>query len=278
MVRVSDEGRCRVIENIQLDGLNVRVTRLGTGPQIVYLHSGNGELGDFPFARELVDHGYSVIAPEFPGFGKSDIDPTMISIEDGVFRTNRVLRALGVDRAAALCGSSFGGWLAAELLVWWHDLADSLVLVDAAGLHLPEHPAIDIFFYPPEQTMQAANPHGVDYMAALAPAIGEAMDEVAIMTHFIKAQAAVARVGWSPYLHDPKLPARLQTVSQPTLVIWGEEDGLIPPEHGRKYADLLPNATLTTIPYTGHLPALEKPRETAALVAEFVSAHHSARA
>ena len=267
-----------MIENIQLDGLNVRVTRLGSGPQIVYLHSGNGELGDFPFVHELVDRGYSVVAPEFPGFGGSDIDPTMISIEDGVFRTNRVLRALGVDHAAALCGSSFGGWLAAELLVWWGDLADSLVLIDAAGLHLPDHPTLDIFFHPPELTTQAANPRGVDYMAALAPAIGDAMNEVGIMTHFIKAQAAVARVGWSPYLHDPKLPARLQSVSQPTLVLWGEEDGLVPIEHGRMYADLLSNATFTTIPETGHLPALEKPRETAGLVAEFVNAHQPVRA
>ena len=54
----------------------------------------------------------------------------------------------------------------------------------------------------------------------------------------------LARLSWNPYLYDPKLQQRLPRVRTPTLIIWGEDDAVLPPAHGEAFAALLPDATL----------------------------------
>ena len=57
-----------------------------------------------------------------------------------------------------------------------------------------------------------------------------------------KALGATARIGWDPYLHDPKLRGRLGRVTAPTLVVAGAQDGLVPLAHAETYAAELPDA------------------------------------
>jgi pimeloyl-ACP methyl ester carboxylesterase len=260
-----------MIENISVDGINVRVGSVGSGPTVVYLHSGSGELGDFPFTAHLAEDGYTVVSPEFPGFGQSEQDPDVESISDAVFRTRRVLDALGIERAAGICGSSLGGWLAAELAVWYPGLSEALVLIDAVGLYVAEAPILDIFFNTPDVVQKAANPAGVDYMTALTDSLGGDFSEPSLVTHFLKSQAAIGRVGWSPYLHDPKLLSRLNGVTVPSLVVWGEDDRVVPVAHGRAYERALVGSRYVEVQGAGHSPALEQPERVASLVADFLA-------
>ena len=46
---------------------------------------------------------------------------------------------------------------------------------------------------------------------------------------WLRAREATARVGWSPYLHNPKLPKHLHRIQCPTLILWGDDDRLIRP-------------------------------------------------
>ena len=64
--------------------------------------------------------------------------------------------------------------------------------------------------------------------------------------------------------------ARLATLSQPTLVLWGADDALVPVPVGQKMAHALPNAQFEVLAHCGHLPTLEKPAESAALFAELL--------
>ena len=52
----------------------------------------------------------------------------------------------------------------------------------------------------------------------------------------------MARYGWSPYMHDPKLKGRLHRIRVPTLVLWGAADRIAPPDYGRAYAAAIPGA------------------------------------
>jgi pimeloyl-ACP methyl ester carboxylesterase len=90
-----------------------------------------------------------------------------------------------------------------------------------------------------------------------------------ILVPFYKAQAATARLGWNPYLHDPKLDGRLHRISTPTLVLWGAADGFIPVAHGQRYAERIPGARLEMIEGAGHLPTLERPDAVAAALRSF---------
>ena len=66
------------------------------------------------------------------------------------------------------------------------------------------------------------------------------------------------------------LGTRLSELKMPVLVLWGEEDAIVPASAGRKLADALPNARFHQLANCGHLPTLEKPVESAALFSSFL--------
>jgi pimeloyl-ACP methyl ester carboxylesterase len=68
-----------------------------------------------------------------------------------------------------------------------------------------------------------------------------------------------ARFCWEPYMHNPKLRHRLHRIQVPTLLVWGENDGLVTPAYGEAYRKLIPVASMTTIANAGHLPHIEQP-------------------
>ena len=88
----------------------------------------------------------------------------------------------------------------------------------------------------------------------------------------LRAREATARVGWNPYLSNPKLRGRLYRVTVPTVIVWGESDRVVPAEHGRAYLDGIAGSQLTILPECGHAPPFEKPQETAQLLEEFFQA------
>ncbi|HTK64121.1 MAG TPA: alpha/beta hydrolase [Pseudonocardia sp.] len=258
-------------ENV--DGHRIRVHEQGSGQPLVYLHSGSGEVGPMPIFAGLADAGFRVLAPELPGFGESDKAPRWRRIEDVVLHLRRTFDVLELD-SAVLVGSSFGGWLAAELAVWFPERVRALVLVDAIGLRVDEAPISDVFGGPGsdvEELLYRANPHGRDMAALMAPVYGDDPPADLPLRYQIRGMEVLAKVGWNPYMHNPLLAERLTLISAPTLVLWGADDHLVPPAHGERYAAGIPGARLELIPDCGHLPAIEQPETTASLVTAFVA-------
>jgi pimeloyl-ACP methyl ester carboxylesterase len=79
------------------------------------------------------------------------------------------------------------------------------------------------------------------------------------LTAVARANETFARFCWDPYMHNPKLRHRLHRVTTPTLVIWGEKDGIVTTAYGEAYAKLIPGAKFATVPGAGHYPHLEAP-------------------
>jgi pimeloyl-ACP methyl ester carboxylesterase len=256
------------MDSIIVDGLRARLYRAGPddGPPVVYLHSGFGEVGALPLFDHLAGSGFRVLAPELPGFGHSDPPLDWHGIEDAVFHLGRLLDVLDL-RHPTVVGSSLGGWLAAELAVWFPDRVGRLVLVDAVGLRVEGAPVADLFRLRPRELAARVLPNGGDLLSLLAPAIEGDDDPNAALLHLFHAMESTARLGWNPYLHDPKLARRLHLVVAPTLVLWGGDDGLVPLAHGEAYAAAIAGSTLEVLPDVGHLPALECPEMVAGAMA-----------
>jgi pimeloyl-ACP methyl ester carboxylesterase len=70
---------------------------------------------------------------------------------------------------------------------------------------------------------------------------------------------AHAMYTWDPYMHNPKLRYRLHRIDVPTLLLWGESDGLVSVAYAEAYRQMIPGATLVVIPKAGHLPQVEQP-------------------
>ena len=86
-----------------------------------------------------------------------------------------------------------------------------------------------------------------------------------------KALGATARLGWDPYLHNPKLRSRLRRITAPTLVIAGAQDGLVPIAYAQTFAAEIPDARLAVVEGAAHWLPFEKPDELTALVREFLA-------
>jgi pimeloyl-ACP methyl ester carboxylesterase len=90
------------------------------------------------------------------------------------------------------------------------------------------------------------------------------------LTIVARERESFARFGWEPYLHNPKLRHRLHRIKVPTLLIWGEHDGIVTPAYAEAYRRLIPGARLVTIPRAGHLPQIEQPQALLAELRKFL--------
>lgn len=260
------EGETPAGEYLQLAGGRVHLLRGGGGEPLLFLHAAGGAGTWLEFHR-LLARGFDVVAPDHPGFGRSDEFAEVEAMDDLVYHYLDVMDQLGLDRPHVV-GASFGGWIAAELAVAAPHRIGSLVLLAPAGLRLPEHPVADLFIMSPEQVLTALF-HDPAAASGLFPAEPD--------LDFILAQyrdlAALARFSWTPFLSNPKLERRLHRIPSPTLVACPSDDRLIPAAHGRRYAQLIPAARFAEIGDCGHAMYFERPAEFADLVAAFLGEH-----
>ena len=145
---------------------------------------------------------------------------------------------------------------------------DRLVLVAPTGLKPETGEILDVFFHSDAQLRDLIvhDPATVPEWPQLfgrppAPADLEMADRNREMT---------ARLAWKPYMHNPRLAQFLPRVTNPTLIVWGREDRIVPVECGEQYRRALPDATLTVLERCGHLPPIEHPEAFARLVLDFL--------
>ena len=250
-------------EFLKLAGGRVHLVRAGEGEPLLFLHAAGGAGAWLDFHRLLAGGGFDVIAPDHPGFGKSDDFPEVEAMDDLVYHYLDVLDALGLERAHVV-GASFGGWIAAELAVAAPHRVGSLVLLSAAGLRLPDHPVPDIFLMPPEQLVAT-----LFHNPPPAPP-GPAEPDIDAVLAAYRDATALARFSWVPFLSNPKLERRLHRITAPTLVVAPSDDRLIPVAHAERYASRIPGAGFTLIPDCGHAMYFERPAEFADVTIAFL--------
>ncbi len=252
-------------------GAPVELRRAGSGPPLLYLHGGGGDSLWLPMFDRLAER-FTVYHPSHPGFGGSGGLEHIDGIEDMVFHYVDVITALGLHKAPLnVVGSSFGGWLAAELAQRYPNLVGRLVLIDAAGLWLDAAPIAEMFGITPQEMAPLMFYDQQHPLAVMMSSITDysTLPEEVLLPQF-KAMEALAKMAWQPYFHNPKLERRLDRITAPTLVVWGRQDGLIPLAHGERYTARVPGARLVVIEKCGHLPALEQPDQLCELMTKFL--------
>ncbi len=246
-------------------GVRVELIERGQGRPILFLHPGIGIAPDAPVLDRLAAKA-RVIAPSHPGFGRSEQPKDFSTIDDLAYFYLDLMDELRLD-GVTLVGVSFGGWLAAEIAVKSTARIARLVLADAFGIKVGARDARDIadMFAMSEADFAAKayfNPESAkrDYKSMPEP------DLLAVARN----REAMARYGWQPYMHDPKLKQRLHRIRVPALVLWGEADHIVLPDYGKAYAAALPSARFETMARAGHFPHVEAPDDFANRVLAFM--------
>ena len=243
-----------------LGAVEVTVDDLGTGRPVLLLHGGAGPQSVTAFADRLAhEHGVRVLVPTHPGFAGTPRPEQLGTV-----------RQLGAVYAALLdtldltdvvvAGNSAGGWTAAELALTGSPRVARLVLVDAAGLEVPDHPVADFsaLTFPELARLSYADPERFRIDPGTMPPAAQAA---------MAGNRATLAVYAGTAMVDPGLRGRLASVAVPTVVVWGEADGIVDVEVGRAFAAAVPGARFELLPGTGHLPQLESPDRLLAVLA-----------
>ncbi|MCZ7578728.1 MAG: alpha/beta fold hydrolase [Dehalococcoidia bacterium] len=215
-----------------------------------------------------------VVTFDCRGMGQSERRDEPYAIHDEARDVIAVMDAAGAGRAA-LYGRSRGGMLAQEVALSHPDRVSALILsgtshrgpgsvgstepVNAAMRITPEMTREQIF---ETQNVAMASPGWKERdPEAFAYLMGIDLDAPPRRFAVVRQQGALE--GWTSL-------DRLHHIVCPTLVLCGEDDGMVPPENSRQLAAGIPGARLQLIPQCGHLPMLEKPAEVARAVVEFL--------
>lgn len=241
----------------------VQLLRGGNGQPLVILHGAGGGLGWLRF-HQLMARRFTVYSPVHPGFGASDDPEWLEGVDDLVLFYLDFLDTLGLKRVHLL-GTSLGGWIAAEFAVSHQHRLRSLVLVDAAGIHVAGAPMADLFMMDPVTRAKTVyhNPAVLKQVLAVEPTPEMLQTE-------LRQRVTLAKLAWDPYFHDPKLLRRLGRIRVPTLILWGRHDRLIPSAVGQAYEKAIPGSRLAFIEEAGHAPLREAPEACARAVTRFL--------
>ena len=248
---------------IEIGQVSLEAYDEGAGPPLLFLHGGDFFRQNRPFLDRLAQR-WRVVAPRHPGFGKSPRPEAFRTVHDLAYLYLDWLE--GQSEPAVVVGSSFGGWVALEIAVRSIARISHLVLIDSLGLKFggrEEREIADIWALPSDELERRTffDP------AAVLPDYAALGDDEAVS--IARDREATALYGWRPYMHDPGLRQWLHRVRVPTLLLWGESDGIVGREYGEKLRAALPEARLETIPHAGHYPQIECPDEVAAAISAF---------
>jgi pimeloyl-ACP methyl ester carboxylesterase len=245
--------------------VEIPIVRCGSGPQILFL-SGAGSFRRSGPWLEAIAREFQVVMPVHPGFGGAPFAPHVRTVGDLAMVYLSLLDRLG---SALVVGSSFGGWIAAEMAVRNCSTIAGLVLIDSLGFKfggVSEREIFDLYASPPADVTAALfhqpEARSIDLSGLTDEALG----------HLVEDRAAETYYGWSPYMHRPDLHLWLHRVSSPTLVLWGESDGVVPVAYGRKISERIAGARFQTVDGAGHYPHVENPTAVLSQIRTFQTA------
>lgn len=246
---------------------------------VVLLHGTSSSLHTWEGWTAGLSKQRRVITFDLPGFGLTGPAPDAdYSIEAHVRHVVAVLDHLSVQHCV-LGGNSLGGAIAWALAAAHPERVDRLILVDAAGYPVPST-SVPIGF------RLARNPVLAPLMNRILPrsmvessvrnvfghperVTPELVDRYFAMT--VRAgnrQALIQRMAQPRWGADT---AALQTLRQPTLILWGGQDRLIPPAAGDRFDADIPNSRLVVFADLGHVPQEEDAARTLPPVLDFLA-------
>jgi pimeloyl-ACP methyl ester carboxylesterase len=276
------EAKSRTLE---VHGRGVNFVEAGAGPVLLLIHGMAGTCANWETVIEPLARERTVIAPDFPGHGASAPGGGDYSLGGLAGGLRDLLLALGHDRAT-LVGHSLGGGVAMQFTYQFPEMVERLVLVSSGGLGPDVSPVL-----------RAAALPGADLFISATAGIGSRVGSLvgrgfgALGMRPNADLAEVAR-GYATLADPERRKAFLATLRSvvgtegqrvaaldrlylaealPLLIVWGENDPIIPVEHGRNAHEQLPGSRLEVFEDAGHVPQLERPGHFIAVLERFLA-------
>jgi pimeloyl-ACP methyl ester carboxylesterase len=280
------------LTTVTVHGYDIAVRRGGAGPVVLLVHGMAGSSRTWePVLEDLAAH-VTVVAPDLVGHGRSAKPRGDYSLGAQAGFLRDLLIALGHERATVV-GQSLGGGIAMQFAYQHPERCERLVLVSAGGLGDEVSPVL-----------RALSAPGAEYVLPIGfqPFIRTAVETVTgwVGRVGLRPDPATAEM-WRAYtsLIDPDtrnafvqtlrsvVDVRGQRVSAhdrlylaahlPTLVVWGEDDPIIPVSHAHAAQEAMPGSRLELMEGVGHFPHCEDPRRFARVLLDFIDSTEPAQ-
>jgi pimeloyl-ACP methyl ester carboxylesterase len=267
---------------LTVDGMAVRYWDVGDGGPLLLVHGMGVCVETWAWNVGALSARHRVLALDLPGCGKSSRPDRaeVFSLRYGGEFLRQFAEALGVP-TLDVAGSSLGGALALQLSLAHPEMVRRLILVDSGGLGKEVHwlvrairaPWMDrILAHPPRFLVrETARQVLHSYDAAADELVGRINEHLhapgTIASARKMAEAGVDRSGQIA----PCTAAELARVAAPTLVIWGEDDQVIPARHAENAVRAIPDCRAVVLAGAGHAPQIDRAELFNALVLEFLA-------
>jgi pimeloyl-ACP methyl ester carboxylesterase len=235
----------------------------GSGQPLLVLHRDLGNPGSSAFSDALAA-SFTVTQPSHPGFDGSDRPDWLRSVRDTAVVYLGALREWEFERPMVV-GLGIGGWIAAHMATMAPRGLGRMVLISPAGVKPAEGEIFDQVLV----THDTYVPRMFDDKARCEQLFGAQFDEETVLG-WMANQEMLARIAWAPWLYDLYLPQLLRFADVETLVLFSEDDRIVPSACGSTYAECMPRATHELLPGGSHVPEMERPEKIAQRVVEFL--------
>ena len=244
-------------------------------PVLLLLHGFGGDKDHWTRFSHTLVRDYRVIAPDLPGFGDSarhdDWDYSLTAQRE---RLAGFVAALKLG-PMHIGGNSMGGHLAALHAHAHPEQVRSLLLLNNGGIDAPNRSELMLALGRGENPLILDSPDDFDRLLAF---VSHKPPFVPWPAKGVLAETAYEHAAFNRYVFLALMDARyvpleplLGDIRQPVLIVWGEFDRVLDVSSIEVMKPLLPQAQVIVMRDTGHLPMLERPAETAALVLEFLA-------
>lgn len=236
---------------------------------VLALHGAGGWLPGEPVLDGLVAAGLRVVAPVWPAWSEHGDEDRLSDMQDFALHGWDVATEMGLLPGPGelhLMGHSMGGMIAAEMAALAPQSVDRMALLCPAGMWLGDHPIPDIFAMLPYQLAEVlfADPNvGEEVLTG-----GADFSDNATLTRFMVARARQQGMAGKILFPIPnrRFSERAYRVTVPTLLVWGQQDRLIPPAYADTWQAALPDATVELVDGAGHMLPYEQPAAVVAAV------------
>jgi pimeloyl-ACP methyl ester carboxylesterase len=258
-----------------LHGHSVRYVQEGSGPVLLLIHGMAGALDTWRSVIEPLSRHATVLAVDLPGHGASSPGGGDYSLGSHAAFLRDVLTALGHDQVT-LVGHSLGGGIAMQFSYQFPQMTERLVLVSSGGLGLEVSPALRAASLPGADLFVSLTAGAAQRASGLAgqllrigkvtpkPAVQEIARSYAALADadhraaFLATVRSVVGLGGQTVRAGDRLHLAQGT---PVLLVWGQNDPIIPVAHAQMAYELLPESTLEVFDGVGHFPQLEAPQQ-----------------
>ena len=237
-----------------------RWLELGEGEPIVLLHGLMGRMDHWDRTLRALATLGRPIAPDVPILDEALADPSVGGLTEHV---RAFLDAIAIDRAV-VGGNSLGGHLALELALRYPHRVSGLILTGSSGLFersfsrgVPHVPTTEFV----RQKMEEIFYDTSLVTAAWVEAVHRTLTTRVLARRILQVARSAKR---------SNLESRLGQIAVPTLVLWGKDDQITPPEVAERFGALIPNAEVVFIANCGHAPMLEQPAVFNAVVEDWL--------